>query len=163
MSPVNSEHKTGTNEFAEQVLTRISLALLTRGISGREICRQLEKSHNWLNKRLSGEQSLTLDDLSDIAGVIGVGVSELLGCRQSNAIHAEAKDLDEVLDDELVPQADKDRILGILGEMVLWAYQRSGQAPPARGRAAPPKGRAAVPRGRAATAPREKAPRRRTS
>ena len=132
MAPVNSAHKTGTYEFAEQVLTRISLALLTQNISGREICRQLEKSHNWLNKRLAGEQSLTLEDVCDIASVIGVSVNELLGCRQSVAVHPVAQDLDEALSDGLLPAADKDRMLGMLGEMIRWAYQRSEQAAPKR-------------------------------
>lgn len=145
MPNVTVDNTSVSSEFAEQVLTRISLALLNSDISGRELCKQLGVSHNWLNKRLAGDQSPTLHDLERIAGVLKVSVTDLLGCRQSSAKHPEAKDLDDVLGDRLVEQSDKDRILGIVGEMILWAYQRSGQAPAPRGRAAtPPRGRASV-------------------
>jgi transcriptional regulator with XRE-family HTH domain len=139
MSPVAFD-SASTSEFTDQVLYRVGLALMNSDMTGRELCKQLGVSHNWLNKRLMGDQSPTLADLQAISNVLGVGITELLGCRQSTLAHPVAKELDEVLTDKLMQQADKDRILGILGEMIRWAYQRTEQAaPPAkRRRALPP-------------------------
>lgn len=64
--------------LTEQVAEEIRALLARRRISGRELARRMEKSHSWVNFRLTGAQPITVDDLQDFAAVLNVEVTDLL-------------------------------------------------------------------------------------
>lgn len=69
----------GTQRLSVRVTERIRELCREQNISGRELARQIGKSHTWLQNRYSQIQPYDLDDLASIAEVLGVEVDELLG------------------------------------------------------------------------------------
>lgn len=47
-------------------------------ISGRELARRLGESPMWAQRRLSGAQEMTLDELGRIASALGVDPAQML-------------------------------------------------------------------------------------
>jgi transcriptional regulator with XRE-family HTH domain len=67
---------------------QIKVALVLKDMSGRDLAAQLGVSPSWVSYRLSGKQEIGIDDLHQIATVLGVDLSELL----SPAVAAKANE-----------------------------------------------------------------------
>jgi transcriptional regulator with XRE-family HTH domain len=57
---------------------QVKLQLFLKEMSGRDLASQLGVSPSWVSYRLSGKQEIGLDDLFQIATVLGVDLDELL-------------------------------------------------------------------------------------
>jgi transcriptional regulator with XRE-family HTH domain len=56
----------------------IKVAMVRKGISGRELARRLSTSQTWVSTRLTGITPLNINDLDKIARALGVSAAELL-------------------------------------------------------------------------------------
>lgn len=65
-------------EQSQAAAANLRAALARRRMSGRELARQLDKPPMWVHRRLAGEQAITIDDLTLIAGVLGITPASLL-------------------------------------------------------------------------------------
>jgi transcriptional regulator with XRE-family HTH domain len=133
MTPVNFDHRTSA-ELTSTVARNIRAALDRREMSGRELCRRLGVSHNWLSKRLTDDQSMTLADLGAVAEELGTSPGELLGMEEQRLARPELEDLNEALKHPRLPRAALDIVLGLVGQAVavaILATPRTRALPPA--------------------------------
>lgn len=70
---------------------QVKLQLFLREMSGRDLAGKLGVSPSWVSYRLSGKQEIGLDDLFQIATVLGVDLDELL----TPEVKAKATEADE--------------------------------------------------------------------
>jgi hypothetical protein len=126
--PPTAVQQTAADRFREQVLTNISVALLRRRISGRDLSRRVagEGSHGWWSKRYNGELALTVTDLGAISDATNIPVAELLGVH-ADPIDPVAEQINEFLKDDDVPRSVKDDMLGALGHLMRLGYQRASR------------------------------------
>lgn len=61
-----------------EILKRIRLVIAERGIKASFICHSLGRSCSWWSKLMSGKRLITIWELWQIAGVLGVTVASLL-------------------------------------------------------------------------------------
>lgn len=71
--------------LSDLVAEEVRVLLTRRRMSGRELARRLDVSASWVSYRLTGQQSIDLDDLQKIASVLGVAVVDLLP-KESGAV-----------------------------------------------------------------------------
>lgn len=138
MTPSVRQQDTPADQFREQVLTAISVAILRRRISGRELSRRIagEGSPGWWSKRYNGELALTVTDLGAISDAINVSVPELLGY-PSKPLDPVVQDISDFLSDEDIPRSVRENVQGALGHVLGLALsnQLTGRRTVARGRA----------------------------
>lgn len=110
------------------MLTKISVALLRRRISGRKLSLLVAGpgSHGWWSKRYNGELALTVTDLGDISDAANIPVAELLGMA-SEELHPAVAHLQEFVKDDDVPRSVKDDMLAALGHMMAIGYQQASR------------------------------------
>ncbi len=77
---------TTTPPLTELVAEEIRALLARRRMSGRELARQLGTSPSWVNFRLTGAQSIDLNDLQRIADVLDVDVLDLIPERREGRV-----------------------------------------------------------------------------
>jgi transcriptional regulator with XRE-family HTH domain len=67
-----------TATLSAQVAEEIRALLARRRISGRQLANQLGVSPTWVSNRLTGAQTIDLNDLESMARILGVDVPDLL-------------------------------------------------------------------------------------
>lgn len=65
-------------EYSEATARNLRAECARQRISGRELARRLGENYMWSQRRLAGEQPITVDDVARIAVVLGVPVAELM-------------------------------------------------------------------------------------
>jgi transcriptional regulator with XRE-family HTH domain len=70
--------QTSQVSLSEQVAEEIRAMLARQRMTQRAMAQELGVSVPWVNYRLTGNQEIGLNDLERMAGVLNVGVSELL-------------------------------------------------------------------------------------
>lgn len=68
----------GVRSLSDRIALKIKHVLLDKGMSGRDLARQLGVSQPWVGYRLSGKQEIGVNDLARIASVLEVPVTALL-------------------------------------------------------------------------------------
>ena len=67
-----------TSTLSSRVAEEIRVLMLRRRMAGRELARQLRVSPTWVSVRLTGQQEIGLNDLSEIASALGVEPLDLV-------------------------------------------------------------------------------------
>lgn len=73
-----STDDTGTATLSDQVIEEILGLMGKRRINKAEMARRLRKKQDWVGRRLNGHQRIDVEDLQQIAVVLGVSASDLL-------------------------------------------------------------------------------------
>ncbi len=64
--------------LTQLVATEIRVQMARADVRQSQLAREINKTEQWLSVRLRGRQPIDLNDLSLIAGALGVGVHDLL-------------------------------------------------------------------------------------
>jgi transcriptional regulator with XRE-family HTH domain len=64
---------------SRQVAERVNAELRRKGLSKSALARRMQRHHQWLNRRLWGQVSFSVDELQEAADALEVPVSELMG------------------------------------------------------------------------------------
>lgn len=67
-----------TPDLTDRVITELRIAFARERIPQAEVARRLGKNYDWITRRMAGETPITLDDLEQITGVVGIDLAELL-------------------------------------------------------------------------------------
>ena len=68
------------------VAMNIRAELARRRVSQHKLAQHLGKSQTWVHRRLSGNVSLSINDIMLIADFLGLPITELLGAKDSAAL-----------------------------------------------------------------------------
>ena len=79
----------------EQVAEEIRVMLARRNISASELARRTGMTQRSISRRITGEKSIDMQDLEQIAVVLGVSVSDLLPKAKTNTVWKAADPLGE--------------------------------------------------------------------
>lgn len=61
---------------SRQVAERVNAELRRKGLSKSALARRMQRHHQWLNRRLWGEVSFSVDELQEAADALDVPVAE---------------------------------------------------------------------------------------
>lgn len=64
--------------LSARVAAELRAELARQRITGRELARRLGRSSNWASMKTSGAQRLSLDELEQVAGVLGLTAEDLV-------------------------------------------------------------------------------------
>lgn len=127
MAPATLDYR---SPIERAVIANIDAQLKRRRISGRDLCRRMDEAHTWWSKRFSGELALTVGDLGKISDATNIPIPELMGLRQGPLKNSEARDVDDLLEDDAVPRSLKEEFLRMLGTGITLVYAAASRRRP---------------------------------
>ena len=82
---VRNDEMPQLGRFARAYARAVKAAVDDAGISGSELARRLDRAQSYVSVRLNGRRAWTLDELDQIAAVLGVTAEDLMRRARENA------------------------------------------------------------------------------